>query len=147
MAETPDSITLPDQFHDWGSSCIDEEGFGITKGIIRMAGGGLAMAVLHLSASEVYQHLLRVWSTERPEEIVFALDRHAAPNQGTTLDSLVAGWHFTKHEPRPFIIEYQHAPRTVKPIQWDNEWWNASLTSELLAHLRIMAGVTGWTLS
>jgi hypothetical protein len=137
---------LLNQFYEWASGCIDEEGFGVAKALIRMADGGVAVAVLDLPPHQAYQHLLRVWTAEEPPEIVFAIDRYAAPNQGTAMNDLVAGWHFTRARPVPFIIEYQHAPRIVGPIDYDNVWWNAALARELTSHLRSQLGLSGaWT--
>ena len=43
---------------------------------------------------------------------------------------------------RPFVIEYQHDPRIVKAIAWDNIFWNAALGLELAAVCRNIVSAT-----
>jgi len=64
-------------------------------------------------------------------EIIFATDRFALAGQGTELEDLVAGAHLRVGVWRPFIIEYRHDPRLVKPICWTNGYWNRAIAEEL----------------
>ncbi len=130
--------SLPEKFHAWLSSSIDEEGVGLNHAIAADADGKLSVYVLDLKPDQVYSLIIRELLVSRPRGIIFALDRFAKPGQGTTLNDLVAG-HFIipGQATRPFIIEYQHDPRIVHPINWTNAFWNAALQRELDQHRQL----------
>ncbi|PCG08721.1 hypothetical protein COA17_11235 [Sphingomonas ginsenosidimutans] len=132
---------LPDLLHDWACRTIGEDGFGIPNAFVVDATGALTIMALVVPPDAAYRYMLAHWAKEQPREMIFALDRFARPEQGTTLGDLLAGWHFTREKPRPFIIEYQYEPRIVKPVDWENPFWNAGLTRELNQHLRDHLGV------
>lgn len=131
---------LTETYHDWLTASIDEQGAGLPHALIAREGAGLTVMALDLPPDQIYRLMLAEWE-KQPLELIFGIDRFAKPGQGTTLDDLVAGWHFTRDRPIPFIVEYRHAPRVVGPIAYDNFWWNAALTRELTAHVRAQLGV------
>lgn len=121
-------------YHDWLSSTIDENGVSLAHALMLDDDGKIGVYALDLTPAQIYTMMLREWVRQKPRELIFALDRFARPGQGTTLGDLVAGHHFVAGEPsRPFVIEYQHSPRIVRPIDWDNACWNEMLRRELLA--------------
>lgn len=134
---------LPEQYRDWINNAIDEKGVGLNHGMIVAPDGAMTVYALDLTPAQAYAIMLGEWTKRRPSEMIFALDRFTKPGQGTTLGDLVAGFYCPSQteKPRPFIIEYQHAPRLVKPIQWDNLFWNGALMSEMIAALRGHLGV------
>jgi hypothetical protein len=130
------SKSLVETFHDWVVATVDEKGFEVPHALARGADGKLTVYALALGPSEAYRLMLSTWERDEPLELIFALDRFAKPGQGTELGDLLAGFHLTRKAPRPFIIEYQYAPRIVKPIDWGNAWWNATLQGEMISTLR-----------
>lgn len=132
----PTPKALPDQYHELVSTSIDEKGIEIPHGLIIDDDDALTMIALAVPASQGYGFMLAQWVKLRGKEMIFAFDRFTREGQGTTLGDVMAGHYCTRAGTRPFIIEYQHAPRIVKPIQWDNAFWNSGLNSELLQHLR-----------
>ncbi len=131
---------LTEIYHDWVSSTVDEKGFEIPHGLVVAADGSITVMALAVPPAQAYEVMLKQQASH-PVEMIFALDRFAKPGQGTTLGDLLAGFHCTRERARPFIIEYQHAPRIVKSIDWDNEWWNAALLREMTGSLRSHLGL------
>jgi len=133
---------LPDAYHELMASYIDENGVEIAHGIVVADTGEVTMIALAVPPAQAYEVMLAQWGRS-PSEMIFALDRFTKPGQGTTLGDLLAGFYFkAASPPRPFIIEYQHEPRIVKPIEWDNTFWNEGLLHELDAAVRnVGAGV------
>lgn len=127
---------LPEIYYDLVSNSIDENGIEIPHGVIIAGDGSMTMVALAVPSSPGYDFMLAQWQKLEGKEMIFAFDRYCKEGQGTSLGDAIAGHYCTREGTRPFIIEYQHAPRIVKPIQWDNAFWNAALNSELLAHLR-----------
>ena len=73
--------------------------------------------------------------------IVMGLDRYANPNQGTEFDdlyTLFCWWDDPKlkyHESvKVGVINYQKEPLIVRPIDWDNAYWNPIMLRELKQH-------------
>jgi len=131
---------LPDSYRDLMASCIDEEGVSIAHGIVIDAAGEMTMLALAVPPMQAYKVMLGQW-LRGAREMIFALDRFTKPGQGTTLGDLLAGHHFVAGvPPRPFIIEYQHDPRIVKPIDWHNAFWNRGLIDELTAAVKDAGG-------
>lgn len=139
MAEPAKS--LPDQYHDWVIATIDAEGVS-QQGLILREDGALTVFALHVPVPQAYQIMIAQFQDLQGIEAIFGIDRFTKPGQGTSLGDLVAGHHLTRGGTRPFIIEYQHDPRIVKPICWDNPFWNAGLNAELLGFLRQASGVS-----
>lgn len=134
---------LTEIYHDWISSTVDEKGFEIPHGLIIDQAGNMTVIALAVPPEHAYQVMIAQWEKRDPIEAIFALDRFAKPDQGTTLGDLMAGFHLTRDAaPRPFIVEYQHEPRIVKPIEWNNLHWNAALLRELNASLRLHLGIS-----
>ena len=124
-------LSLPDRYRDHLQVCIDERGIGLPHALVLDHAGTLTMIALDVSPDEIYRVMLRRWRAGA-KEMIFALDRFATEGQGTTLGDLVAGHYFVSGEaPRPFVIEYQHEPRVLKAVEWNNPHWNAALTREL----------------
>lgn len=143
MASSDPQMPLIEIYHEWISSTVDEKGFEIPNGLIVGDAGDMTVVVLAVPPAEAYLVMIEQCSRRRCEAI-FALDRFAKDGQGTTLGDLLAGFHFTPDAaPRPFIIEYQFAPRVILPIEWNNLHWNAALYREMSAILRKQIGLSG----
>ena len=132
----PAQRPLHEVFHDWLGHTIDESGVEIPHGLVVDQANQLTVIALAVPPEQAYQVMFAQVAKAKAREAIFALDRFAKPNQGTTLGDLVAGHHFSGGTWRPFVVEYQHAPRIVKPFDWTNSFWNAALTDELAGALR-----------
>lgn len=73
-------------------------------------------------------------------QMLFGLDRHGKPGQGTTLQDLVAGFYYEAGAPqpfRPFIVEYASKPEPrVLWFNWDNAFWCAAIEYEKLTCIK-----------
>jgi len=126
-------------YHDWLCTTIDEKGVTLPFGFALGSDDGLSAYALDLTPKQAYAHMLAECALKKPREMIFGLDRFAKPGQGTTLGDLIAGHHFVAGKPtRPFIVEYQHEPRIVRPIDWNNMFWNATLLLELRGNITAM---------
>ncbi|TCP30727.1 hypothetical protein [Sphingomonas sp. BK235] len=133
---------LPTTFHEWIANAVDADGF-FPHGLVIAEDGTMTVIAFDVPPDQIYQLMLAQWEQDpRLREAIFGLDRFTKPGQGTTLGDVVTGWHFIREGARPFIVEYQHEPRVVKPLEWANDWWNAVLTRELLEHMRQRFGIT-----
>lgn len=130
-AEVKEILSLPNDYWSMIRVAIDSKGVYPHQAIVKHSDGKLSMMSLAVSQpQEAMMSVFSQWIREETAEVIYALDRVAKPGQDTTLGDLVAGgwWDGTKW--KPFIIEYQHEPRIVKEINWENEFWNAALTKE-----------------
>jgi hypothetical protein len=123
---------LTESFHDWLSGTIDAEGVRLPHALMLHDDDTLTVVALDLTPDQAYAFLLTQWALKRPKELIFGLDRFAKLDQGTTLGDLIAGHHFVQGgASRPFVVEYQHDPRILHPIDWSNAFWNRVLCAEL----------------
>lgn len=123
--------TLPEQFHSLVDICIDEKGVYPHQGIVLNKDGKLEMLAMDLPIHDVFREVFRAIVIREAQEVVFALDRSTREGQGTTLGDVLTGWHWKDGKWATFIIEYQNEPRIVKPIEWNNEFWNQILSDEI----------------
>jgi hypothetical protein len=127
---------LAEAFHALIASSIDAVGVYPHK-CLHVKDGKLTMAAIMINdPGQVYAALLAICLNKKPDEIIFGLDRYCKPGQGTTLGDCITGANFAAGVWKPFVIEYQHEPRIVQPIQWDNPFWNAHVMDEL-RHFRL----------
>ena len=122
---------LPEAYHDWLVATVDEKGFETPFGMVIGTDGRMTVLALAVPPAEAYKVVLATMQEVGVNEAIFALDRFTKPGQGTTLRDVMAGHYLAEGTARPFIVEYQHAPRIVKPIDWHNTFWNRALMGEL----------------
>lgn len=122
-------------FEGWIAATIDEEGVSIPHGLLLDQHDQLTMIALAVPVPDAYRVMLFEILQRDAKEAIFAFDRFTKPGQGTELGDLVAGHHFEAGNWRPFIVEYQHDPRIVQPMNWTNAFWNSALRVELAGHM------------
>jgi hypothetical protein len=135
---------LLDHYHSWMAETWSGDEESIPMGMLRKEDGSLTMVALALEPDQAYQVMLQMVITEEATECVFALDRFTKEGQGTKYADVLAGHYFDRSLGRkpwkPFIIEYQREPRLFEPVNFDNEFWNASLTMEMNVSMRRLLG-------
>lgn len=129
---------LTETYHDWLATSIDPEGFEIPHALVLAQDDTLTVIALAVSPDRAYQVML-AQRLKGAKEMIFALDRFAKPDQGTTLGDLMAGHHFADGIWRPFVVEYQYDPRIVRPFDWDNTFWNGVLRREMAQSIHNIA--------
>jgi hypothetical protein len=96
---------------------------------------------LDLPREQCWQYFFSKTLDARVTAAVFGLDRSTRPGQGTefagvlTCVSYVKAveqiWGFRARDQFRFgVINYQHAPRIVRPIDWKNLFWIEQLRRE-----------------
>jgi hypothetical protein len=109
---------------------IDERGVYPHHALVMSQDDKLTMMALDLFPEQVLRAMV-VEILKGAKELIYGLDRTCLDGQGTTLGDCVAGVYWNGTEFKPFIIEYQHSPRIVKEINWDNEFWTSALQGEI----------------
>lgn len=131
---------LIDHYHSFIGETWNGSENDIPLGMVRKIDGSLIMIALDLEPAQAYEVMLAMIVTERATEAVFALDRFTKPGQGTKYDDVLAGQYFVRSSGegtwRTFVIEYRKEPRHFEPVDYDNEFWNATLTRERLSAMR-----------
>lgn len=135
-------MDLPKQYRDALGAHIDEEGVKIAPALVIGENNLLTMMALAVPPAEAYLVVISE-VTKGAREAIFALDRFAKPDQGTTLGDLMAGHYYSRGVFKPFIIEYQHEPRIIHEIEWHNQHWNYVLSAELTAAMQRINPATG----
>lgn len=130
-------MNLTDTFFNHVSNCVDEKGVYPHVMMIIDKDDKLGVFTLAVdSPTQVMNQMVKTLTKENPKELIYGLDRFSKPGQGTTLGDLVAGAYWNGEAWRSFIIEYQHEPRVVKPLDWDNDHWNKALKGELVGFMK-----------
>lgn len=108
---------------------IDKHGVYPHHLIVESDDGGWNACALDIATSEAMTFLVSEFKAG-PAKLICGFDRTCLSNQGTTLGDCVAGHYWDGVKWSSFVIEYQENPRIVKPIDWDNKFWNEQLARE-----------------
>lgn len=116
------------------ATSIDAEGVYPHQCLSRRGEHVTMMSLALDTPEQVYLTVLAHVLKEKPDALVFGLGRWCEPGQGTTLGDVITGAYLVREGVlrwTPFVIEYQHEPRVVKPIDWMNNFWNEKIRSDL----------------
>lgn len=137
---------LPDDFHGSVVRAIEEKGVYPHIMLVLDQNDQLHVHALALAEPEqVMHHMMKVLVNDKPKQLIYGMDRYCKPGQGTTLGDCVAGAYWSEEADswRVFVIEYQHEPRIVKPLDWNNEFWKRAIRDELTSFLTNALGQRG----
>lgn len=125
---------LTELFHEHVTRMLDDDGFRLAPAMAQAPDGGLTIAAIDMAAGPklVYATAFKL-AHEGNTEVIAGIDRYTKPGQGTTLGSVLTCLVLRGPQARFGIIEYDGPTRTVKPWQWDNEFWNRQLALEVKA--------------
>jgi hypothetical protein len=139
-------------FHDMASISIDERGIYPLPMVAMLKGGAMEVSYLDLPPRDAMGTFVRKIVKREVDAIMFGLDRSTKPGQGTEFADVLTcalwgggewsepgGW---RGRIRVGVINYQHEPRIVRPIDWDNEFWNGKVIEEM-GNLKAMRRSTG----
>jgi hypothetical protein len=142
MKDVPNT-ELVNAFFDYVATDIDEKGIFPSPCLWRERGGKLNLGALALDPKATTEFFIDKIALEGVEEIMFGLDRSTKPDQGTEFADVLTCAHWrdlsSKGEGqgawskwlRVGVINYQHEPRIVRPIDWNNGFWIAQVASEI----------------
>ncbi len=134
MAETTQTreVDLAQSVEAWVRQNIDEKGVYPSPGFVLKQDDTLEIAALDLNPDQCMLWAFRA-IVRGAKQVALGLDRYCKEGQGTILGDLVAVYHYRLETDswRVGVIEYQHAPRLVKPICWNNAFWHKTMKDEL----------------
>lgn len=123
--------SLTYQFHEVISRAIDEQGV-FPHQCLDIKDGKVTMSAVAINdPAQAYVYVKSIMLTRKPDQLAFGLDRFCKEGQGTTLNDCITGAYRNEGTWKPFVIEYQNEPRIVKPIDWENAFWNERIMEDL----------------
>lgn len=122
---------LPEMYHGVISSFIDEKGVFPHQAIGLTHEDKYEVMAVMVHPEQMLHHVAKCIQSKKYKEFIWSMDRSCREGQGTTLGDCVAGYYWNGENYKPFIIEYQHNPRILKEIQWDNQAWTEMLKGDL----------------
>ncbi len=133
---------MPKEFFEYVERMIDKDGVYPYPGFACMPDGKMEVAALATDPRGVFRWFWDKVSTEGAVECMFGLDRTTKEGQGTEFaDVLTCCYWKTGLDGRTWdksfrvaVINYQPEPRIVRPLDWDNKFWNRQFAVELSAH-------------
>ncbi len=127
------TIPIDEQFFEIVTLAIDEAGLHPAPGLARFPDGRSEFAMI-VEPETAYQWFWRKIRKEEAREVIFGLDRYTEPNQGTEFADVitVVQWRaFPASGIRIGVINYKPEPRIVRPIDWNNKFWDHKVVQEL----------------
>ncbi len=122
---------LIDMFHGLVSASIDETGVFPHVGIVRRSDHNQILA-LAVDPEIVIRLAIKHSQESTVDAVIVGLDRFTRPGQGTELGDVITAYCWDRESGwRCGIIEYQHAPRIVRPWDWANALWAGVMAREL----------------
>jgi hypothetical protein len=120
-------------FHFMVSQAIDADGIYPHPAAVLDHQGGVSVMSLALPPTDTLRTVVRAAFATNTSELIFGMDRVTQPGQGTEFKDVFAAAWFRKGQGwKVGVINYQHAPRIVRPWDWDNAFWISAVTSELM---------------
>lgn len=149
----PETKKAVEMFEHYCSNAVDEKGIYPFPMVAIKMDGTIEMSALALPGTEAREQFLRKIVKREAKVVMFGIDRTTKPGQGTEFADVFtcALWEARKDEFGPGewrewirigVINYQNDPRVVRPIDWENEFWNKRFKAELddLKLFRISTG-------
>lgn len=139
---------MTDKINDFKGSSLVESFYNCVERGIRPEGvyphvalaridGELEIWALALSPEETIQHVQMAMTTKNVEELVFGLDRYTKPGQGTEFNDVITFLWWDGQKWTPGVIDYKPEPdKVIRPINWDNEFWNAHMIQVIVPRLK-----------
>lgn len=138
-------MKLVEHFEKYIASVIDKKGIWPHAMVVEKADGTMSMHALDLNPDQCWMHFINATTLDKAvSAAIMGLDRTTRPGQGTEFADVLT---CVLYEPSPAleyrvrdqfrfgVINYQHEPRIVRPMDWNNEFWNRQLRAELSSFL------------
>jgi len=88
------------------------------------------MAIHGPVSGAMVEILIRMYK-DKCKHVIFGFDRYFKPEQGYELKDGLSITYLSNNEWKFGIMEYQHEPRIVKPVNWNDQFWIKALANEL----------------
>lgn len=131
-----------ESFESYIPNLIDNKGIHPAPMVVLLDEDRWELQALDLDFDQILQHFCtRIIDSEVAAAIV-GIDRTTRPGQGTEFADVLTCILYERADSsilevrvrdqfRYGVINYQHKPRIVRPIDWDNSFWNEQLRREL----------------
>jgi hypothetical protein len=140
-------------FEQFCSGAVDEKGIYPFPMVSILTDGTMEMAALAIPPKDAIEQFMRKIVKREAKAVIIGLDRMTKPGQGTEFADVLTCvlWEAQKDEFGPGewrewfkvgVINYQNEPRIVRPIDWENEFWDKAFRDEL-ANLTLKRRSTG----
>ena len=133
-------MNLPETYHQYVSTLIDVTGVYPHAVMVLEQDGTMGVCALDLKPPQAMSEIAKLLIQNKTKELIYGFDRFCRKGQTEFFEDAIAGAYWNGEGWKPFIIEYQHDPRVVKPLNWENEFWNKSVRGELVS---FMDGIFG----
>lgn len=124
------NVDLETDFARIVASAIDEKGICPMPGVAKRQDGSLVFAMC-TDPESAFRWFRETARDETVVEIILGIDRFTKPHQGTEFADVLTVTHWSIGKGLRFgVINYQHKPRIVRPIDWNNHFWTSKLREE-----------------
>jgi len=148
-----DTKKAVEAFEQFCAGAVEEKGIYPFPMVAITNDGTMEMSALALAPMEAIEQFMRKIVKREVKAIIIGLDRTTRPGQGTEFADVLtcALWEAQKDEFGPGewrewikigVINYQVEPRIVRPMDWENEYWDKTVKAEL-ANLTLKRRSTG----
>lgn len=120
-----------ESFWELNRMSVDAEGIAIPHCVYSNAEGGLTAAALALPPAEIYVQVARFLVRDRPDELVFGIDRFTKPGQGIETADALSVSHWVNGRWRFGMIAYCFSAARFDAINWGYAYWNQMLANEM----------------
>ena len=129
--------TLADAFYKLNTEIISEDGIFPTQAFARALDGHITLMAYGAegarTAERAMEKMLKYLIRNTPEEMIFGTDQMSPPSEGAELPDFLAVFHYRLEEGWRFgVLQYQHEPRIVRPIDWEHPYWAPELRAQTL---------------
>jgi hypothetical protein len=144
--EAPKSDSeIIDMFEKYIATSIDEKGIYPNPMISLDLDGKITVAALALNAEPSIQEFMNQICFKSSREAILGLDRITREGQGTEFGDVLTCFYWKDRSAEDLpeaekswdkwfkvgVINYQHEPRIVRPIDWNNKFWSERLAIEI----------------
>lgn len=137
---------LIDAFETYVSKSIDEKGVYPLPMISVEMDDKITFNMLAVDAPEAVRLFAQKICCECAKEVILGLDRTTKEGQGTEFADVLTCYYWKDQgESKPGnnwskwfnvgVINYQHEPRIVRPLDWGNKFWNEVGIKEIKSFL------------
>ncbi len=136
------------QFEGYVAKLIDAKGIFPYPMVALEHDDKLSMSALALDPTATIKQFLHLICNMNAKEVIMGLDRSTRENQGTEFADVLTCYYWKdRSEEKDLpeaqktwdkwfkfgVINYQHDPREVRPMDWNNAFWNEKLAGDINA--------------
>ncbi len=138
--EMTDADSFIDSYWKYVEICINEEGIfpypSFVQEEFKDGKIGTTYNSITLNPEQTVEiHIKARYRSNPAKRIIFGFDRTTKPDQDTEFDDVFTLWFWETgmEHWRTGVINYKPMPdKIIRPIDWDNKFWNKQLFKEIM---------------